>query len=64
MRDTGDVLREVHAGHVIGNHSRSHLNFLFTPDNEKWRQLTKTQDAIYAITKHYPTLFRPPFGME
>jgi peptidoglycan/xylan/chitin deacetylase (PgdA/CDA1 family) len=50
------------AGHAIGNHGYSHRNLIFLSSSETRRELTRTSQAIEAVTGVRPALFRPPFG--
>lgn len=58
-----DIVREVvNAGHIVGNHTFSHSNLIFTSAKQTRTQLQGCQQAItQAIGQHSP-LFRPPFG--
>jgi len=48
-------------GHVIGNHSYSHL-YVFTK-KKAIEQFTKGQEEIEKVIKKKPMYFRPPFGV-
>jgi peptidoglycan/xylan/chitin deacetylase (PgdA/CDA1 family) len=58
-----DIDREVvNAGHIVGNHTFSHPNLIFTSARQTRTQLQECQRSItQAIGQHSP-LFRPPFG--
>lgn len=56
------VKREFDEGHVIGNHTYSHVDPKTTPDDKFLRQVHSTNGVIKRITGERPTLFRPPFG--
>ena len=58
-----DIAREVvNAGHVVGNHTLSHPNLIFSSASQTRFQLQQCQQSItQAIGQHSP-LFRPPFG--
>lgn len=49
-------------GHEIGNHSYSHPNFKNLTLSEGLEEIEKTQDIIYEVIKHYPRVFRFPYG--
>lgn len=49
-------------GHEIGNHSYTHPNFKKISINEGLEEIEKTQNAIYEVIKHYPRIFRFPYG--
>ena len=54
--------RMLAAGHMIGNHSFSHVN-LAKADAAARRQIDDTQAAIEGATGFTPCLLRPPFGL-
>lgn len=50
-------------GHIIGNHSYSHIDFTKQTDNEIVYQLSKTEALLTGLTKtSMKPIFRPPFG--
>ncbi|WP_158582967.1 polysaccharide deacetylase family protein [Lysinibacillus yapensis] len=49
-------------GHEIGNHSWSHPNLTKLSPSNVSAQVDKTNNTIFKITGHYPTVFRPPYG--
>ena len=52
------------SGHLIGNHSFSHSNFLPLSSSKKiTEELNKTTELIERIIGKKPKLFRPPFGV-
>ena len=55
------LTRMLDAGHMIGNHSFSHVN-LSKADAAALRQIDDTQAAIEGATGFEPCLLRPPFG--
>lgn len=58
-----DLVRRIKAeGHVIGNHSWDHANFLDISQAEQKQQIDRTNDAIEAVTGEAPKLMRFPFG--
>jgi peptidoglycan/xylan/chitin deacetylase (PgdA/CDA1 family) len=50
------------AGHLIGNHSWTHLNLALASSATIDDQLTRTSDTLAQITGAPPRFFRPPFG--
>lgn len=60
-----DLVRRIkNEGHVIGNHSWSHPDFATISAGQADTEITRTNDAIQAITGTKPILFRYPFGNE
>jgi peptidoglycan-N-acetylglucosamine deacetylase len=49
-------------GHVVGNHTDTHPNLLFTGPEETWKELLRCTDAIQHATWSAPQWFRPPYG--
>jgi peptidoglycan-N-acetylglucosamine deacetylase len=56
------VRRMAAAGHVIGNHTWSHLNLARTSGVRVREELAKTTEALEQITGMPVKFFRPPFG--
>lgn len=49
-------------GHLVGNHTYSHIKLTaLSPDKIK-KEIDKTNEEIKAITGEAPQFFRPPFG--
>lgn len=48
--------------HEIGNHSYNHPDFKNISFDECYDEFNKTQNIIFEIIKHYPRLFRFPYG--
>ena len=60
-----DIARAVvAAGHELGNHSHSHLNFALKPASLIERDFTRSQEVIHAETGAKPVLVRAPFGVR
>jgi len=58
-----DIVREVaKAGHVIGNHTFSHPNLIFTSPLQTRMQLQDCDQALMDAVGEHSRLFRPPFG--
>ncbi|MDD6304881.1 polysaccharide deacetylase family protein [Thermoguttaceae bacterium LCP21S3_D4] len=49
-------------GHIIGNHSYTHVNLGILSKEDACEQVRKTNDVIYQITGEYPQFLRSPFG--
>jgi len=57
------VAREVaDAGHLIVNHTWTHLDLQWLPPAQVTEQMTRAADAIHAATGRVPALFRAPYG--
>jgi peptidoglycan/xylan/chitin deacetylase (PgdA/CDA1 family) len=57
------VAREVAAaGHVIANHTWTHINLAGLRPVAVADQMNRTTDAIHRVTGKVPTLFRAPYG--
>jgi peptidoglycan-N-acetylglucosamine deacetylase len=60
-----DIAREVlAAGHEIGNHSHSHLNFALKPAARIEEDFAHAQAAICDVTGARPVLMRAPYGVR
>jgi peptidoglycan-N-acetylglucosamine deacetylase len=57
------VAREVaDAGHLLTNHTWTHLNLAWLPPVAVTEQMSRGTDAIHAATGRVPDLFRAPYG--
>lgn len=56
------VLREKEEGHLIGNHTYSHLQLTSQNENSFKQELIKTNQIIKNITKDDVMFVRPPYG--
>jgi peptidoglycan-N-acetylglucosamine deacetylase len=57
------VAREVvAAGHLVTNHTWTHLNLAWLPPALVTEQMSRATDAIHAATGRIPDLFRAPYG--
>jgi peptidoglycan-N-acetylglucosamine deacetylase len=57
------IAREVAAaGHLIVNHTWTHLNLAWLPPAVVTEQMSRATDAIHAATGRVPALFRAPYG--
>ena len=58
-----DVIQRMEQeGHLIGNHTFTHVELTTLSHQAALTEITKTNDSIAAITGKTPTLIRPPFG--
>ena len=63
VRQRPEIARAVAAaGHVIGNHTFTHPNLIFTGAAEANRQLEECEQALSEVVGEHSLLFRPPFG--
>lgn len=56
------IRRMYREGHVIGNHTFSHVQLTALTEEEACREIAKTNETLYGITGEYPHYIRPPFG--
>lgn len=56
------VKRIKEEGHVIGNHSYSHVRLNAMEELEACKEMTKANEVIKEITGEAPNYVRPPFG--
>ena len=52
----------VNQGHVVQNHSWSHINLATASESRVYSELKRTQDIILSATGVVPTKVRPPYG--
>ncbi|UMZ73865.1 polysaccharide deacetylase family protein [Natranaerofaba carboxydovora] len=58
-----DVLKDtVDRGHEVGNHSWSHPNLRYLPEDEFEKEIDKTSDIIKEYTGEEAATLRPPYG--
>jgi peptidoglycan/xylan/chitin deacetylase (PgdA/CDA1 family) len=58
-----ELVRQIaDAGHLIGNHSWTHLNLALASSRRIEEQLSRSSDTLAQITGAPPRYFRPPFG--
>lgn len=61
--DYSEILKRTYeGGHQIGTHTWSHKNLKKSSAETVKTQVTKSMDAIKAVTGENPTLLRPPYG--
>jgi peptidoglycan/xylan/chitin deacetylase (PgdA/CDA1 family) len=57
-----ELVRQIAAaGHLIGNHSWTHLNLALAPARRIEEQLSRSSDTLAQLTGAPPRFFRPPF---
>ena len=63
VRQRPDIVRAVaQAGHVVGNHTRTHPLLIFESAGRVRDEITQCRDAIHDSVGEHSNLFRPPFG--
>src|SRR5579862_4735915 len=63
VKQRPDIAQELaRHGHVIGNHTFSHPNLIFTSAQETLAQLQQCERALTDAVGEHSRLFRPPFG--
>lgn len=50
-------------GHMIGNHTYSHIDMSKVSEEKAGKELKKTSRAVHAATGEYPRYMRPPYGV-
>ena len=56
------VKRMIREGHVIGNHSYNHPQFVKLQMNEFRTQIIRTENIIQTLAGYKPRMIRPPYG--
>lgn len=56
------IKRMFEEGHIVGNHTFSHVQLTALSDEEACEEITQTSRILYEITGEYPQYIRPPFG--
>ncbi|MBG9812849.1 polysaccharide deacetylase [Bacillus endophyticus] len=56
------VKRMATEGHIVGNHSYDHPNFVKVSNEEYHNQILKTGEIIQKLTGYFPKFIRPPYG--
>lgn len=58
-----ELVKRMHReGHLIGNHTYSHVQLNQVSDARAREEILKTNNRIYEITGEYPIYMRPPYG--
>lgn len=63
LRNKTLVREIVLRGHLIGNHTFTHCNALFTSRTKLYDELLRTKQLIESVTETNNRLFRPPYGI-
>ena len=50
------------SGHLIGNHTYTHIQLTRVSDDTAYIEINKTNDEIFKIAKKETLFIRPPFG--
>lgn len=56
------VKRMDEEGHLIGNHTYHHVEITKVSDEEAYKEIVSTNEAIYRVTGKETEYMRPPFG--
>lgn len=56
------VKRIYEEGHLIGNHTYSHVEIAKVSDEEAYQEIEKANEVLISITGKRPEYMRPPFG--
>lgn len=63
VKQRPDIVRQlVAAGHLVGNHTFTHPNLIFTSAAQTRAQLQQCNQALNDAVGEHSRLFRPPFG--
>lgn len=58
-----DIVKKIHdAGHLIGNHTYTHVQLTCINSTKALEEIRKTNDVIYSITGENVRYIRPPYG--
>lgn len=58
-----EIIKEMYEeGHIVGNHTYSHVQLTALSEEEAVKELEKTNKVLFSITGAYPEYVRPPFG--
>lgn len=59
-----EILQAAHrAGHIIGNHTYSHVNLTRLPKEEQTEEILRNDRAILEVVGERPLFFRPPYAV-
>lgn len=56
------LIRMINEGHVVGNHTYSHVDLANMEFEEACEEINQTNAYIYNLTGYTPTYIRPPYG--
>lgn len=57
------VARAAAEGHLVGNHTYSHVKLTDCSEEESLREVSRTNELLYQITGSVTEYIRPPFGL-
>lgn len=57
------VRREYEEGHLLGNHTYSHVDITKISDEEAYKELKRNDDVLYDLLGTHFAYMRPPFGV-
>lgn len=62
-QQTPELIRRMQdEGHIVGNHTFSHVQLTGLTDEQACEEITKTNEVLKQITGKNPVYIRPPFG--
>ncbi len=62
--ESRELLRAAHrAGHIIGNHTYSHVNLTRLPKEEQTLEILRNDQIILEVVGERPLFFRPPYAV-
>ncbi|QCR34359.1 hypothetical protein C1N55_01590 [Lysinibacillus sp. SGAir0095] len=65
VEGNASVVKDVLArGHEIGNHTWDHARLTKLTSKSVLSKVSSTNNIIYKVTGHYPSVFRPPYGAK
>ncbi len=62
VKDFPELTKQIAENHELGNHSYSHPHPTFINKEENIREIKKTEDEVYKVTKNKINLYAPPYG--
>ena len=64
MKENPKLTKRIYEeGHMIGNHTYSHIDMSKVSEGKAGKELKKTSRMVHAITGEYPQYMRPPYGV-
>lgn len=62
-QESKDLVKRMYdEGHIIGNHTFSHVQLTAIGNDSACEEIVKANQVLYDITGEYPQFIRPPFG--
>lgn len=62
VKDFPELTKQIAGAHELGNHSYSHPHPTFITKEENIREIKKTEDEVFKVTKKKTNLYAPPYG--